>query len=378
MADAPEPTDAFARLPRARAAIEMGMDEGLHLGAQLYVSLTGEPVADAALGENAPGEPLTPDHCMLWLSSTKPVAAVAVAQLWERGKVALDDPVARHVPGFAVHGKEGITLRHLLTHTAGIRMMDTGWPAAPWEEIVARIAGSRPEPRWVPGQKAGYHLASSWFLLGEVVRRADGRPFDRYVREEVFAPCGMESCWVGMPAEHYRALVASGRLGFLYNTAGAPPRRHGWTTEERLTAVHPGGNGCGPMRELGRFYEMLLAHGAGRAGRALSPQAVEAVTARHRVGLVDQTFRHELDWGLGVILDSKRHGVETVPYGYGRHCSLRTFGHSGYRSSAGFADPEHGLAVALVFNGTPSNEDHERRIRAVLDAIYEDLGLASD
>jgi CubicO group peptidase (beta-lactamase class C family) len=377
------------RLPRTRAAIEEGMDEGLHLGAQLYVSLRGEPVADAALGENAPGEPLTPEHEMLWLSSTKPVAAVALAQLWERGLLELDDPVARHLPEFAAQGKDRITLRHLLTHTAGIRMMDTGWPSASWEEIVARIAASRPEPRWVPGEKAGYHLASSWFILGEVVRRVDGsrveagagdgRSFDRYVREEIFLPCGMDESWVGMPAERYRAYVETGRLGLFYNTEGAPPRRHGWMTEQRLTLLHPGGNGCGPMRELARFYEMLLARGAarGESSRVLSPQAVEALTARHRVGLLDQTFRHEMDWGLGFILDSKRHGVETVPYGYGRHCSPRTFGHSGYRSSTGFADPEHGLAVALAFNGTPSNDDHERRIRAVLDAIYEDLGLAA-
>jgi CubicO group peptidase (beta-lactamase class C family) len=65
-----------------------------------------------------------------------------------------------------------------------------------------------------------------------------------------------------------------------------------------------------------------------------------------------------------------------VPYGYGHHASPRTFGHSGYRSSTGFGDPVHGLAVALAFNGTPSDEAHERRIRAVLDGVYEDLGLA--
>ena len=156
------------RLPKTREAIEEGIRERLHLGAQVYVSLHGEPAADAALGESRPGEPLTRGHLMLWLSSTKPVPAVAIAQLWERGLLELDDPVALHVPEFAAHGKEGITLRHLLTHTGGIRMLDTGWPGASWDEIVARICAMKPEPRWVPGQKAGYHQASSWFILGEV------------------------------------------------------------------------------------------------------------------------------------------------------------------------------------------------------------------
>jgi CubicO group peptidase (beta-lactamase class C family) len=367
-------------LPQTWAALEAGLPgsgrPGLHLGAQIYVSLHGEVVADAALGENAPGEPLTRDHLMLWLSSTKPVTALCVAQLWERGRLELDDPVARHIPEFAAHGKDGITVRHLLTHTAGIRMLDTGWPAASWEELIARIAGSRPEPRWPPGRRAGYHLASSWFVLGELVRRLDGRPFERYVREEMLEPLGMADSWIGMPAERLAAYGAAGRLGFLYNTEGSPPRRHGWTSPDRLTGTHPGGNGYGPVRELGRFYEMLLGRGAIGDRRVLSPQTVEACTARHRVGMVDQTFRHELDWGLGVILDSKRHGPETVPYGYGRLCSPRTFGHSGYRSSVAFADPEHGLAAALVWNGTPSNEAHEGRVRAVLDALYRDLGLA--
>ncbi|HEX9669913.1 MAG TPA: serine hydrolase domain-containing protein, partial [Thermoanaerobaculia bacterium] len=161
----------LARLPRARAAIAAGIAEGLHLGAQLYVALRGEAVADAGVGEDRPGAPLRRDTLALWQSTTKPVVAVALARLWERGLLELDDPVARHLPEFAAHGKERITLRHLLTHTGGIRMLDVGWPRDPWETIVARIAAAKPEPRWEPGRKAGYHPASSWFVLGEVLAR---------------------------------------------------------------------------------------------------------------------------------------------------------------------------------------------------------------
>ncbi|HEX4966411.1 MAG TPA: serine hydrolase domain-containing protein [Thermoanaerobaculia bacterium] len=369
-------TGTVERLPRTRQAIEEGIRWRLHLGAQVYVSLRGEAVADGALGENRPGEPLTGDHLMLWLSSTKPAGAVALAQLWERGLLELDDPVARHIPEFGAHGKERITLRHLLTHTAGIRMLDVGWPERSWEEIVAKICAMRPEPRWVPGEKAGYHTASSWFVLGEVIRRVDGRPFDRYVREEVFVPLGMHDSWVGMPAERYLFYKGAGRLGALWNTEGPEPKEHGWDTEERCVRPNPGGNGYGPVRELGRFYETLLARGMREGRRILSPQAVEALTARHRVGMMDATFKHVLDWGLGFIVSSAQYGTETVPYGYGHHASPRTFGHSGYRSSTGFADPERGLAVALAFNGTPGNEAHEQRVRSVLDAVYEDLGFA--
>jgi CubicO group peptidase (beta-lactamase class C family) len=372
---------ALERLPRTRRAIEDGIATGLHLGAQLYVSLAGSVVADAALGEKRPGEPLHRDDLMLWLSSTKPVAAVAQAQLWERGLLELDDPVARHLPEFAAQGKGAITLRHLLTHTAGIRTLQVGWPELPWDAIIARIAAMRPEPRWVPGRKAGYHLASSWFVLGEVIRRLDGRPFSSYVREEIFTPLGMNDSWIGMPAERFKEYRRQGRLAPLWNTEGGRLIETGQDSDAWVTGTHPGANGYGPLSELGRFYEMLLARGRapGDAGRRLlGASAVEALTARHRAGMLDHTFQHVIDWGLGFIINSSQYGAATVPYGYGNRASPRTFGHSGYRSSTGFADPEQGLAVALAFNGTPSNEAHEQRIRAVLDAVYDDLGLRWD
>jgi CubicO group peptidase (beta-lactamase class C family) len=367
-------TDNLDRLPRTREAIETGVREGLHLGAQIYVSHQGEAVADGALGENRPGEPLTRDHLMLWLSSTKPVTAVAIAQLWERGRLELDDPVAAHIPEFAANGKQGITLRHLLTHTGGIRMLDTGWPGKSWEEILAKICAMKPEPRWVPGQKAGYHQTSSWFVLGEVIRRIDGREFSTYVRQEIFEPLGMADSWIGMPPERYASYREACRIGALWNTEGPERQDHGWDSEERVTRPSPGGNGYGPMRELGRFYEMLLGRGTWNGRRVLLPQTVESFTTPNRVGMMDATFKHVMDWGLGFIVNSIQYGAETVPYGYGHHASARTFGHSGYRSSTGFADPERGLAVALAFNGTPSNERHELRIRSVLDAVYADLG----
>jgi CubicO group peptidase (beta-lactamase class C family) len=411
-----EGADGLERLPQTRDAIVAGIDAGLHLGAQLYVSQRGAVIADAALGESRPGVPLSRDQLMLWQSSTKPLAAVAIAQLWERGLLEIDDPVALHIQEFAVHGKGGITLRHLLTHTGGIRLLNVGWPDEPWAAIVARIAAMRPEPRWVPGAKAGYHHASSWFLLGEVVRRLDGRPYDRYVREELCEPLGLRDSWVGMPAAVWRDCAERGALGPMYATDGPPggaggagggaaPRPQGWDSEAWCTGTNPGANGYGPIAELGRFYEMLLARGAapppaGGAGgsdggasgesgasgrrpgaprrRLLSPQAVEAMTARHRAGMLDHTFQHILDWGLGFIINSNQYGAATVPYGYGPHASPRTFGHSGYRSSTAFADPEHGLAVALAFNGTPANDAHEQRLRAVLGALYADLGLAGD
>ena len=361
--------------------LEAGIAEGLHLGAQLYVSLDGEVVADRAVGEARPGRPMEADDLTLWLSSTKPTAAVALATLWEAGEVALDDPVARFVPEFAAGGKEGVTLRHLLTHTSGIRMLDVGWPREEWDAVIAKIAGRKLEPRWEPGRKAGYHMSSSWFVLGEVIRRVDGRPYDRFVREEVFEPLGMDDAWVGMPAERWSEY--GDRIVPMFNTEvphapGSPPE-HRWHREEWVVRPSPGGNGRGPIRELGLFYESLLAGGASpKTGeRVLTPQTVEAMSARHRVGLYDHTFRHVMDWGLGFIVNSAIYDEPDLPYAYGPHASRRTYGHSGYRSSTAFADPEHRLVVAIATNGTPADADHLERMEGLCAAVYEDLGLTA-
>nr|HRC86758.1 serine hydrolase domain-containing protein [Thermoanaerobaculia bacterium] len=187
-------------------------------------------------------------------------------------------------------------------------------------------------------------------------------------------PLGMEDCWIGLPAERYRAYAD--RIAATWDTTSSPPSRFGWDSELHTVRPSPAGGGRGPMRQLARFYRMLA--GGGRLGetRLLSPQTVEALTARHRVGLFDHTFRHVMDWGLGFIPDSKQYG-EAVPYAYGGHCSARTVGHSGYRSSTAFMDREHGLVVALAFNGLPDDATHARRIRQVLEALYQDLGLVA-
>ncbi len=393
------PTDPEV-LPRTVKAFEVGRREGLHQGGLFYVSRQGQVIADFALGEARPGRGMEATTPILWLSACKPFAAVAIAQLWEDGSLDLDDPIALHVPEFAERGKDKITLRHALTHTGGFRLLNLGWPHATWEEVIEKICQARPEPRWVLGQTAGYHLASSWFILGEVVRRRSGHPFEEYVREKIFEPLGMTRSWIGMPEEEFDRIGEE--IAVMENTESRTAVAFPWHQRPYLTRCNPGANGCGPMRDLARLYEMFLRRGTTPSGeRFLRPQTVEALSCPHRVGLFDKTFRAYLDWGLGLIINSRHYvasqtdksGAEgrstvphdepivpydepIVPYGYGRYASRRTFGHSGRRSSTAFADPEHGLAVAFAVNGIPAAQHHEERTRALVEGIYHDLGLA--
>jgi CubicO group peptidase (beta-lactamase class C family) len=348
------------------------MERGLHLGAQVYVWRAGETVADFAIGEARAGTAMTRDSMVTWFSMTKPSVAVAVAQQWERGRLELDDPVAEHVPEFAQNGKERITLRHLLTHTAGIRggdqVISTGDLDSYWGEVVAGICAVEPEEGWEPGRRAGYHLGCGMTMLAEVVRRIDGRPFEQYVRDEIFLPLGMDDCWVGMPPDRHAQYGA--RIGTMHSTQGeVPVPLDLLDTADTLAKCIPGGGGRGPMHQLSRLYRALLGRGELDGARVLSPQAVEAITARHRVGMFDETMNAEIDWGLGFAIDT---------FSMGRYASPRAFGHGGALSSQATADPEHDLVMIVQTNGMCANDDHYQRLASFASAVYIDLGLAPE
>lgn len=354
------------------------LDDGLgrdHLGYQLYVSLRGEPVLDAAQGEAAPGIAMLPSTITMWFSSGKVVSAVAVAQLWEQGRLGLDDLVTRYLPAF-VHGKERATVRHLLVHTGGFPYADDSLHPTEMAAMVAQICEA--PAAWEPGTAAGYHGTSAHVILGEIVHIIDGRPIEQYANEEIFAPLGMVDSYLALPSERLEELRP--RLSLVHDLLPkeGPQAIPGlefeqFNDDEYLCAVSPGNTCRGPAHDLGRLYEALLAGGSlEEEVRILGPTTVEAVIACHRRGMVDVTFSangvaphpvygHEYPWGLGVALD----GNGDV----GSRNSRRVFGSSGAFSSVGFADPETGLACVIITNGLVDLASNQTRLGSVADAV---------
>jgi CubicO group peptidase (beta-lactamase class C family) len=367
-----------AKLTAFAEALQEGVDAGLHPGAQAYVSLAGQPLLDVAVGESRPGVRMTPDHVLLWMSAGKPISAYLAAKRVTRGLLDLDQTVGELLPAFATGGKHRITIRHLLTHTAGIRQVSSNWSTEPWQGVIDRICNSSIEPDWTPGEDAGYHVASAWYVLVDLCRHVlDVEPTDaavaKMLSDEVLRPLGMSDSYIGMPRHRYVDLGTDSAITF--DSAKATPSALAFPNSEKGHVLcRPGGNARGPARSLGRFYEQLLIDRGDLPGNAILPRDVaREFTTRQRTGLRDQTFKADIDWCLGFLAASP--DGSRIPYGYGPHASPATFGHSGNQSSCAFADPAHQLVVVWITTGLPGELAHQKRQLHLNSLIYHGLDL---
>jgi CubicO group peptidase (beta-lactamase class C family) len=191
---------------RVIAELERGRRLGWHTGAQLYASIDGAPLLDLAIGNARPAVPspdltgnprpavpMTTTTIVEWASATKPITCTALAMLWQRDLLDLDEPVRAYLPEFT--GKDQVTVKHLLTHTAGLTTTLTG--IAPAAQYVADICASPARPG-----RCAYNSIAMW-LVAELVARLANRPFDAFLRAEIFTPAAMTDCWLAMPPPVY-------------------------------------------------------------------------------------------------------------------------------------------------------------------------------
>lgn len=367
-------TELSVDMPETAAAINKGIELGWHPGAQICVWHDGETVVNAGAGEAAESVLMRPDSINLWLSAGKPIGAVAIELLKQDGLLEIDDAVAKYWPEFGANGKEQITIKHLLTHTAGIRTAETAASTTNIDEANSVLANARIERDWEPGKKAGYHASSGWQVLAEVIRRISGQPYDKFVHERIFLPLRMESSSFMLTAQDAEALGNRFSPMFMMKS-GEKNKDPDYLPEVTSRFVRPGGGLQSTASDMVRLYRMLLGFGELEGEKLLDPALASEIISPQRTGMKDVTFGHIMDWGLGVMFDNKAYGPG-APYGYGPHASAGAFGHGGRESATAFADPQHNLVVALVFNGMPGELKHDRRLRQVTAAVYEDLELA--
>jgi CubicO group peptidase (beta-lactamase class C family) len=265
-------------------------------------------------------------------SVTKPITAMAVHLLAERGLLELDQPVARYWPEYGSGGKAAITIRHVLAHRAGVPA-SLGHPSldllamANWQLSVS--AAARARVRWRPGEIPAYHVVSFGFILGEVVRRVSGQPISSFVAREFFEPLKMDA-YFALPAQEYVRTV--------------PVRGHGanWASPlylnhaGRRSALVPAASLNTTAASLARFYQMLLNGGRTPTGRRiLSVDSISAALAVTTDGEIDRTLNQRQRYGAGFQLG----GLPGVVRGIGTKSPASAFGHNGSGVCTAWAEP---------------------------------------
>jgi CubicO group peptidase (beta-lactamase class C family) len=347
-------------------------------GAAVAVYHRGELVVDAWTGaRTAAGAPWQSDTMAMSFSTTKGVVATTLHRLADRGLVRYDEPVATYWPEFAAGGKEHITVRHLLTHSAGLHhlrgVISEAYEMLDWDLVCARLAAER--PRYEPGSRHGYHGITYGFLVGEVIRRVTGLSVHDAVDAEVVRPLGLDGMSIGA-ALHERERIAelivrlgdaeraerfarrAERTAWIRPTVDAfmvPGTDKLFASTDVLGSEIPAVNGCFTARSLARMYAALAGGGVLDGVRFLSADTLRQATEVQSTGR-DIVVGFPMRWRLGYHVAATTRGV--IPNG---------FGHFGFGGSGAWADPDNDLAVAFVCNrvaGTPFGDTRLLRIGA--------------
>jgi CubicO group peptidase (beta-lactamase class C family) len=312
------------------------------------------------------------------------MTALSANRLIERGKLDPDAPVARGWPEFAAAGKQSIPVRWLLSHQAGVPALREDVPRDQrfdWDFWTLALAAEA--PWWEPGTQHGYHALSFGHLVGEVVRRADGRSLGRYFREEFAEPLGLDF-HIGLAAEE------DARVADLIPAPPSPPGAPGpfaaarknpqslvgrvfgnptietWESNTRAwrAAELPAVNGHGTARGLARVYGALACGGALEGVQVLSPEQIERVNTEQASGLDAVLKPLHSRFGLGFMLTQPM-----IPFGP----HPRSFGHPGAGGSIAFADPDARLGFAYTMNQMQTGLGGDARGFALMGAVYAAL-----
>src|SRR5262249_52681689 len=194
--------DVMDLTARVQAVLDELVATGPELGLQVAAYQHGELIVDGWAGVTDQASWREVDgQTLFWASSVgKGVAATCIHVLADREQLDYDAPVARYWPQFAANGKQAVTVRQVLSHTAGVPYPPSGFDLpqfVDWDRTVAGIAAL--PLAWEPGSQTGYHNYTFGFIVGELVRRIDGRPIAEFLQTEVCAPLGIDSLFFGVP-----------------------------------------------------------------------------------------------------------------------------------------------------------------------------------
>lgn len=393
-----------AEFEPVREAFEENFRQHGEVGAGCAVALDGEMVVDlwAGWADREHTRPWTRETLVNVYSTTKGMAALCAHMLADQGKLDLDAPVTEYWPEFGAAGKSSIPVSQLLTHEAGLPVIDADLPpgsALDWEHMVGAL--EQQAPVWEPGSKQGYHAVTFGWLVGEVVRRVSGAErFGEFLAEAVVAPLGLDM-YVGTPAsEHHRvANLVNDRAAAAPAPMAPPPDEtpQARAMRERMAAMFspdslasrslglasvpyaannnspewrsaelPAANGHTNAWSLARVYGALARGGEVDGVKVLSAEAIHRA-AQERVCSPDAVLVMETRRSLGYMLP--------VP-GQPDNRGPASFGHGGAGGSLGYADPERGIGFGYAMNkmwSLTSFMSPDPRAQSLVAAVHQSL-----
>ena len=369
------------RFAAMREILSSNIDSGADVGASAAVVLDGELVVDIWGGHTDESRTTTWDRDTItnvW-SSTKTQMALCALMLADRGQLDLDAPVATYWPEFAQQGKEGVLVRHLLSHTSGV----SGWNQPvqvsdlyDWEKSTSMLAAQA--PWWEPGTASGYHALNQGHLVGEVIRRVTGKKLGEFFRTEVAEPLGVDF-HIGLPASEFGrvsnvipppplpvdfAALDPEMVAVKTFTGPAPGAEASWTPEWRAADIGAA-NGHGNARSIAIAQSAISNGGVANGVRLLSQATIDRIFEVQADG-IDQVLMVPIRFGIGYGLST-----ETMPFiPVGR----RVCAWGGWGGSVVVNDLDRHMTFAYVMNRMEGGLVGDFRGSALVEAAFAATG----
>ncbi len=351
--------------------LEREADEGFfHTAAQIVVRRGDETLLDASVGRTHLHQPFTDDTLSALYCTAKPIVAVAVLRLIAEDELSLDDRLGDVVDDLGASWIADRTIEQVLGHTAGLHVINT---------ILARILPPRSRSAWVDaspppegwrfGADRAYSEFGGWFMLGRVIEALTEQPFDSYARDAVLDPYGVapDDLVMRIEGDDY-ARLAPRISATLDLTMEQPVPLLAEVGPETAAEWNPSFGSYGTMSAIAAFYRGLL-DDLGGADKVLPAALLEAAVTPRLPLTEDVTLGRPAGFGLGFMTPLSSHFFGDAPSG-------GAFGHAGQGgTSFAFADPEHDLVVAVLYNaGLDADTALSFRRVHLVDSIYRGLG----
>ncbi|MGA3295145.1 MAG: serine hydrolase domain-containing protein [Candidatus Acidiferrales bacterium] len=379
----PRNTLSAARLRYLKSTIENDIQQGKYHGAVILIAQHGRIGMHDAVGYSrwAKRERMRKDHVFNLFSVTKAFTNVLVFRCIERGDLALTTRISSIIPEFSGGTREKITVEHLITHTTGLPPLFAPVPGMyidRLDEVIAALC-AHVHTTTVPGGAVSYSPMAAHALLGEAVRRVDGRKrsYRKIVEDEIFAPLKMKSSSIGVRKD----LRPRHIVPFFMETV--PPLQHLGHSNlgengafEEEAAEMPWVGGLSTVADMFRFAEMLRRGGELDGVRILSPAILDMAT-RNRTGDKPNDLYSAIGaargWepypayiGLGFFV----RGEAICHHQFGTLASPRTFGNTGFGSTLFWVDPEKDMTFVCLTSGVMDEGDNIERFQRLSDIAH--------